>query len=115
MEAARILEAIVKKYPKEAPLWWYLGGIYVYDLKKPRKAIPAFRQAVQLTPKSERASLGLFHSLWDANRISEALAEIKRFQTLTHWTCQDYLEIIDELTEKWLEAPSPKKKVHSRR
>ena len=115
MAAARIMEAMVKAYPQHAPLWWYLGGIYLHDLKRPREAMAAFRHATRLAPLSERASLGLFHSLWDSDLIDEALAEIKRYQLLTNWSCEDYREIVEELAEKWTEAPRSTKQVLSRR
>ena len=35
------------------------------------------------------------------DRLEEALEEIKRFQLLTNWQCQDYLEIMNEIKEKW--------------
>jgi len=97
--SVRIMEQVVVEYPQYAPLWWYLGGGYLHDLKLPRKAIPVFRKTVQLTPKSLRASVGLFHSLWNADRIGNALAEIKRFQVFCNWTCKEYLEIVEELAE----------------
>jgi tetratricopeptide (TPR) repeat protein len=113
--SVRIMEQVVAEYPQYGVLWWYLGGGYLHDLKMPRKAIPAFRKAVQLNPKSERASLGLFHSLWNADRVGEALAEIKRFQTLSNWTCKEYLEIVDELADVVADKPRTRKKLKTRR
>ncbi|MBI3821284.1 MAG: hypothetical protein HY289_01235 [Planctomycetes bacterium] len=101
-EAARLLERTIADYPDQAPLLWYLGGIY-QDLGKPDLAIPHLRRATQIAPKSERASLGLFHALWDIDQIDAALEEVKRFQLLTDWKCQDYLEIMAEIKEKWLD------------
>ena len=102
-EGVRLMEALVRRFPEQAPLHWYLGGLYLSEAKQPKKAVSHFQKAVRLAPKSERASLGLFHALWDTNRVDEALAEIKRYQLLTNWKCQDYREIIAELNDKWLD------------
>ena len=114
-EAANILEQAVEKFPSHAAPWWYLGGVYDYELKQPRKALRCFRKAVEINPQTERASLGLFHCLWRQDRVDEALEEIKRFQVVTNWSCQDYLEIIAEIKEKWLDAPKTKKKAKPNR
>lgn len=37
------------------------------------------KKSVTLSPKSEMASLCLFHTLWDLNRQDEAKNEIRRF------------------------------------
>ncbi len=55
------------------------------------------------------ASLGLFHSLWNTDQIDEALAEIKHYQTLTNWKCKNYLEIVAEMHEQWVDHPKKKK------
>jgi predicted Zn-dependent protease len=109
-DAAIILQKLVEEFAEEAPLWWYLGGIYQYGLKQPAKAIRCFRKATALKPKSERSSLGLFHALWDLDRVDEALAEIGRFQMLTNWSCKDYLSIVAELAEKWGDTPKARAK-----
>jgi tetratricopeptide (TPR) repeat protein len=105
-EAAVKMEEAVEEFPQFPILWWYLGALYLHDLKKPRKAIPYLRRATELSPKSERASLGLFHSLWSANQVNKALEELKRYQQLTNWSCRDYLQIVDEIDRKW--PPNPK-------
>jgi tetratricopeptide (TPR) repeat protein len=109
-EAITVMEKTVEEYPRFWRLWWYLGGIFLHDLRKPLKAIPVYRQATRISPESERASIGLFHALWDSDRIDEALAEIKRYQLLTNWKCKDYLEIVAELHDKWLPKKPRKKK-----
>jgi predicted Zn-dependent protease len=95
-EASQILQALVGSFPNHAFLWWYLGGVY---------------RAIKINPKSERCSLGLFHTLWDLDQVDEAIAEIRRYQMLTNWSCQDYLEIVSELYEEWVVRPKAKKKV----
>jgi tetratricopeptide (TPR) repeat protein len=101
--AVRVLKRFVRLFPGSASGFGFLGGIYLAFLNEPKKALPYCTKSVQLSPRSERASLGLFHALWSLDRVDEALEEIKRYQTLCNWTCQDYIEIIDELQEKWLD------------
>jgi predicted Zn-dependent protease len=114
-DAARLLEKLVLEFPSHAALWGYLGGIYRIDLKRPLKALRCFRRATELSPKSERASLGVFHTLWELNRQDQALEEIKRYQVLTDWSCQDYLEIMEEIKEKWVEPSKAKKPAKTKR
>ena len=77
-----------------------IGSLYLIELRQPKNAIPYFKKATELSPQSEKASLGLFHSLWNLDRVNEALEEVKRFQTLSH--SKDYDEIVAEIKEKWL-------------
>jgi hypothetical protein len=72
--------------------------------------LPLFRKLVRLSPCSETASLGLFHSLWSLGREDEALEEIKRFQVLTNFGRADYRTIIAEINEKTAERPARKKR-----
>ncbi len=97
-QAAKILEKVLKRYPDQAPVLWYLGGIYLFDLDLPKKALALFQKARRLAPHSERASLGLFHSLWTLGRERAAMKELLRFQQLAN--CSDYDEILAEVQEK---------------
>jgi tetratricopeptide (TPR) repeat protein len=108
-EAIGALEKIIVDYPDRAPILWYLGGFYFVN-EQPERAVPYFQRATVLAPKVERASLGLFNALWETNRRHEALEEMKRFQLLTHWSCKDYLNIMAEINEKWLEEKPAKTK-----
>jgi len=54
-------------------------GRAFFEIGDMAKAEDAFRRAVELNPKSELASLGLFHSLWEQQAASEAFAEMRRF------------------------------------
>src|SRR5437763_1697223 len=80
-EAVRLLLPLAKSHPRSAAVMGYLGGAYL-ELQDPARALGAFRRAVQLNPKSELASLGLFHSLWSQNSPEEAFAEMRRFLSL---------------------------------
>jgi tetratricopeptide (TPR) repeat protein len=99
-EATRVLKAAVRRFPNQAGVLWYLGGIYLHDLKQAAKALPYYTKASQLAPQSERASLGVFHSLWQLGRHREAMKELARFQSVAH--CRDYVKILADVRE---EAP----------
>jgi tetratricopeptide (TPR) repeat protein len=96
--AIDVLEEIVRAYPDYAPGWGLLGGIYLYNLDRPEEATRCFEETTRLSPRSETASLGLFHSLWGRDRYDAAIAEMKRFQSISH--SDDYAEIAAELKEK---------------
>ena len=55
------------------------------------KAIDLYKCAIKISPKSEHASLGLFHCLWDQGKTDEALEEMKRFMSISD--SEDYREI----------------------
>jgi tetratricopeptide (TPR) repeat protein len=97
-KAVQVLAAIVKEYPDCATAFGLMGGIYYVELHQPKKAVSCFEQATKLSPRSEFASLGLFHSLWTLGRHDRAIAEMERFQTLAH--SADYEEIAKELKQK---------------
>jgi predicted Zn-dependent protease len=97
-KAIKLLEHTVVINPL-APLYWYLGHLYA-DIGGTERAIWTHRTATELAPNSERASLGLFHALWTVDQFSEALDELKRFQTQNDWRCQEYVEILHEISEK---------------
>jgi tetratricopeptide (TPR) repeat protein len=77
-EAISLLRKLGRRFPASAKLWGYLGFLY-REAKDLAAAVRCFRRAVRLSPKSERASLGLFYSLWHLKRPDEALKELVRF------------------------------------
>jgi Flp pilus assembly protein TadD len=77
-EAIDHLAAQASGFPKAARLWGYLGFLYV-EAGEPAKAQHAFRTATRLSPRSEQASLGLFHSLWRSGKTDAAFNEMRRF------------------------------------
>src|SRR5581483_802934 len=82
--AGQLREAIAqladhsKRFPRSGKLWGYLGFLYS-EAGDESKAIRAFRTAATLSPRSELASLSLFHSLWRAGRTDAAFDEMRRF------------------------------------
>jgi tetratricopeptide (TPR) repeat protein len=97
-EAVQVLEAAVRRFPGHAPAFWYLGGIYLHDLNEATKALSHYKKAVGLSPRSERASLGVFHSLWKLGRRREAMKELGRFLEVAH--SPDYVQILAEVRNK---------------
>jgi tetratricopeptide (TPR) repeat protein len=77
-EAITHLERLVEEEPGLLPAWLVLGGLYS-DVRRFSDAAAAFRRFLSTSPKSELASLGLFHALWDLGREEEAVAEMHRF------------------------------------
>jgi predicted Zn-dependent protease len=67
-----------RKFPKAARLFGYLGFLYA-EAGNDAKAVQTFRKAIGLSPHSEQASLGLFHSLWRTGRTDAAFDELRRF------------------------------------
>jgi predicted Zn-dependent protease len=92
--AQRILEQLVAAEPTSAGLHWFLGHLY-WEQNLLDQAAQTFRRATELNPRSERASLGLFHSLWERGRQEEALEEMGRFLKIAD--CPDYRKILAEI------------------
>jgi lipoprotein NlpI len=65
-------------FPRAAKLWGYLGFLYG-EAGEHAQAVRAFRKTTTLSPHSEKASLGLFHSLWNVGKIDAAFDEMRRF------------------------------------
>src|SRR5689334_20335264 len=70
-DATKTLKEAVRLFPNDGLAHWLLGAIFLSELKLPKKAIPYFERAIRIAPKSEKASLGLFHSLWATDKRVE--------------------------------------------
>jgi predicted Zn-dependent protease len=77
-EAIAHLVAAGRDFPKASKLWGYFGFLHS-EAGQDAKAVQAFRKATTLSPRSEAASLGLFHSLWRTGRTDAAFHEMRRF------------------------------------
>lgn len=77
-DAAAILEELRETDPASASVHGILGHV-LWEQGKLPKAIRSFRQAVKISPSSELASLGLFHTLRIAGKKVAALREMDRF------------------------------------
>ena len=97
-EALRLLESLIVDVDKPSRLVavnCQLGNIHSFDLGAPEKGEFYFRRAVDLKPSSELSSLGLFHSLMDQQKVSDALTEMRRF-TSAH-PSEEYAELREEM------------------
>jgi predicted Zn-dependent protease len=81
-EALRILQPLSRQHPRSAAVFGTLGRAF-FEIGDMQKSREAFQSAVDLNPKSELASLGLFHSLWGRHATSEAFAEMRRFLSIS--------------------------------
>lgn len=77
-EAIEALKDGLAAQPDHAKGWWLLGGI-LWQLGRYTEALPYRRRAVELKPRNEQCSLGLFHTLLDAGLADETIAEVRRF------------------------------------
>ena len=82
----------------KAPVLGVMGHIY-YKLKDFEKALDCYEKTVSLSPKSELASLGLFHTLWDMERERDAFEEAKRFLSIRE--SKEYFQLIEEMRESF--------------
>src|SRR5947207_20074 len=73
-DAIHLLREKSKLYPGSGKLWGYLGFLNKSQRRLPA-AIRCFTRAVMIAPHSEKASLGLFHSLWRAGHSEKAFDE----------------------------------------
>ena len=80
-DAIRILRALAKVKPESASVQGLLGDVY-WRLGRLKQAVQSFKRATELVPKSELASLGLFHALWESGKMERAKAEMKRYMAV---------------------------------
>lgn len=100
--AIQILSGIAESYPSFAGVFGVTGAIYkkIGDLENARKC---FERTVELAPKSELASLNLFHTLHRLGNKARAYSEMNRFLSLRKSEEYDRLKMalqeeIDEYT-----------------
>jgi predicted Zn-dependent protease len=75
-----------------------LGSIQL-ELGRKTEAASSFRQATLLSPKSELASLGLFHALWESGDTDGAFEEMKRFIAAAG-PSDEYRKVLQEINAK---------------
>lgn len=84
-DAIAILESLLESAPRpgaRAAVLGVLGGIYLDDVKDYEKAEVYFRQCIAASPRSELASISLFHTLAKLGRLFEAFDEARRLVSL---------------------------------
>lgn len=80
-ESAQILLELRETHPESASVHGLLGYT-LWELGQLEPAVQSFRRAVNLSPRSELASLGLFHSLLETGDKQSAIHEMNRFLRL---------------------------------
>jgi tetratricopeptide (TPR) repeat protein len=102
--AASMLERLALEYPNRPFILGMLGAIY-RSLEEYERAVEYYSRTTALSPKSELASLGLFHSLWRVGRHEEAMAEMTRFTSVAPSKEYDLLvsESLGELVDEELD------------
>jgi predicted Zn-dependent protease len=93
-EAKKILLALAKEDGHSAPVFGVLGDVY-WRLGLLNDASQSFARACALSPTSELASLGLFHTLWEAGQTGPAIDEMTRFLSISH--SSEYAKLLGEL------------------
>ncbi len=93
-QAKELLLVLADENADSAAVFGILGDVY-WRLGSLPEAIQCFRRAVQLSPTSELASLGLFHSLWESGRYRQAREAMKRFVSIS--PSAEYARILGEL------------------
>lgn len=78
-EAAQILGDLRKTNPQSASVHALLGDA-LWEQGDLPKAVRSFKKAVKLSPESELASLGLFHTLMESGDKQGAIRELNRFR-----------------------------------
>ncbi|HUO08727.1 MAG TPA: hypothetical protein VM008_10535 [Phycisphaerae bacterium] len=103
-EAIRVLAPEMAALRHSAPGSGLLATLY-WEESDWKKAADWFGQTVKLSPRSERASLGLFQSLWDLGKVEEAFDEMRRFLVIGE--SEEYKRVLREiLQEKRTESGS---------
>ena len=96
-EALAILAALARQGEKLAAVYGVMGGILLFNKGDVAGAIDCFRESTAHSPLSERASLGLFHSLWEAGDRDGAFAEMRRYTSQRQ--SDEYARILADLNE----------------
>jgi len=93
-EAARILEDLRKTNPRSASVHGLLGYAQ-WEQGDLASAVHSFKNAVELSPQSELASLGLFHTLLESGDKQGAIREMNRFRRMA--ASKEYDAIAEKL------------------
>ena len=99
--AVQHLSALLTEFPTVASIHGYLA-LFLHGCGRFDEAIERGRQAVLLAPKSEKASLMLFHALWSAGQRIEALDEMKRFLAVR--PSEEYSNFLKDWEWAWSEG-----------
>ncbi len=95
-KALILLSQLEKIYEKSSLVYGLYGAIN-YELKNYKESSKYFKKVIAINPKSETASLGLFHSFINLSKPTLALKELVRYSELKK--PELYLVTIKELME----------------
>ncbi len=93
-EAAGLLCVVAESHTESASVHALLADVF-WEKGDLEKAVLSFRRAVELSPTSEMASLGLFHTLWESKDKPGAVSEMHRFLSVSK--SEEYAGIAKEL------------------
>lgn len=79
--AEAVLERLAGSHPESFGVWLVLGGVQAARADYAAAEI-SLSFAVHLRPRSELASLSLFHTLTHLGRLNDAFGEMRRFLSL---------------------------------
>jgi tetratricopeptide (TPR) repeat protein len=96
-EALAILHGIEPKYKESSTINGLIATAY-YFAKEYLNSAAYYKKATELNPRSELASLGLFHSLWELKNYRHAYQEMERF--LSSNEANNYKVTLKELYEQ---------------
>jgi tetratricopeptide (TPR) repeat protein len=96
LSAKNILLRLAGTDPTSPAIFCTLG-LVCRDMKHLREGVEAFKRAIELAPKLEAVSLGLFHCLWELGEKDEAFEEMKRFMAISD--SADYRDIIKSIND----------------
>jgi hypothetical protein len=77
--AAQLLCRLTEDYPRDSAILFSCAAV-LFRLRRFSEAAPLFARILEDQPVNHRASLGLFHSLWQIDRKSDAAKEFRRFR-----------------------------------
>ena len=103
--ALEIFHRLAAEHPQQPAITGMIGSIY-FSEKDYEQARVYFHETVCMSPKSELASRGLFHSLWQIGERDAAFAEMKRFVSISE--SAEYDRLICEMNEYLAEHGSAK-------
>ncbi|HVT79916.1 MAG TPA: hypothetical protein VHM90_04610 [Phycisphaerae bacterium] len=115
------IDPLLRVSPPKASQAMIIATLF-FESEAWKSAAHWFGVAARLNPDSEKASLGLFHSLWEMDNRREALTEMARYRASHH--SAEYDALHRDLTEEFLEymaymngarlAPMPRTVAHRR-
>ena len=97
LEALKILKNLSKEFPDQPAILGMIGAIY-FSLEDWSNSIIYYRKTVEISPKSELASIAFFHCLWNHEEFDKAFSEANRFTKLNGFS-KEYSLIFEELDE----------------